>query len=243
MNWKALVNDKIRQAFRELCETYPMGPKNFDLDRRDYEYLSLRQKLLEIDGEARAVSEGSPRRAYLYDLEFGLRMYNYLSELGFGLWEAADNGCWAYISIKIVPDIVYNRWGDYNEDRFYKRNWRLWLKALWWYVHITEDSASAKFDIDSTRELLKGNSQDIIYLLLDHVGDGFRDSTYHLLMKRYCEACNANEIGGNHEDFFRSIMLQHQINSTVIDPVLSNEKAYVEALYSRVLPLYKEKRR
>lgn len=93
----------------------------------------------------------------------------------------------------------------------------------------------------ATREMLKDNSQDIIYLLLDHVGDGFRDTLYHVLMKHYYEVCRTTKIKGSREDFCRAIMLQHQIRSTVVDPVLEGEKAYVEGLFTRVLPSFTEK--
>ena len=238
MNWKSLINDKSRLAFCDLAARYPEGPKNFELDRRDYEYTDIRQRLLQIDKECESSTRGSAKRAYAYDLEFALRLYGYFDSLKFGIWQAADNGIWAHISIQVIPDIVYKRWGGYNEDRFYKRNMRLWLKSLWWYVHLTESGDTSSFDIDATRELLKDNSQDIIYLLLDHVGEGFRDALYHELMSKYKEVCDAQRIVGSKEDFFRAIMLQHQISSTVVDPVLAGEKSYVDSLFARVLPLY-----
>lgn len=242
MNWKTFINDKSKRAFQDLVLTYPEGPEKFILDSHDYEYTDLRARFLEIERTARKFSASSKsRRTYLFDLEFGLQMYAYLCESGFGIWEAADNGCWAFISIRVLPDIVYRRWGGYNEDRFYKRNMRLWLKSLWWYIHITETAENEEFDIDATRDMLFENSQDIIYLLLDHVGDGFRDSFYHQLMKKYSQICKSGKIKGNREDFFRAVMLQHQISSAVVDPVLADEKAYVESLYNRVTPLYAEK--
>jgi hypothetical protein len=242
MNWKIFINDKSKRAFTDLVNTYPDGPENFVLDSHDYEYTDFREHFREIEKSAKEFSTKSKtRQTYLYDLEFALQMYDYLCKMGFGIWEAADNGCWAYISIRILPDIVYRRWNGYNEDRFYKRNMRLWMKALWWYVHITESSENKEFDIDATRELLVDNSQDIIYLLLDHVGDGFRDTFYHMLMKKYSQICKSGKIKGNREDFFRAVMLQHQISSTVVDPILADENIYVESLYNQVVPLYAEK--
>ena len=243
MNWKTLINDKIKRAFVDLCEAYPEGPENFALDSRDYEYADLRSSFLEFEAAARSASVGAAKHTYTFDLEFGLRTYEYLNNKGFGLWEASDNGCWAYLSIKVVPDIVYRRWNEYNEDRFYKRNGRRWLKAIWWYIHLSESGKDGKFDIESTRELLKDNSQDIIQGLLDHIGDGFRDTVYHQLMKKHHEVCESGIIKGNREDFFRAIMLQHQISTMVIDPVLADEETYVNSLYERVLPLYMERRK
>ena len=241
MNWKKLANEKSKKAFLELMANGPDGLERFSLASQDNEYKDVREKLLEIDKVAHAVSDRKLKHAYLYDLEFGLRMYDYLTSLGIGVWQAADNGFWAYLSIRVIPDIVAARWGGLNEDRFYKRNWRIWLKSLWWYIHLTECGDDETFDMGATREMLKDNSQDIIYLLLDHVGDGFRDTLYHVLMKHYYEVCRTTKIKGSREDFCRAIMLQHQIRSTVVDPVLEGEKAYVEGLFNRVLPSFTEK--
>ena len=240
MNWKTLVNDKMRKEFNALCDKYPEGPEQFALDVRDYDFSELRSRLLSAENKAQAYAPSARAGRYPYDLEFGLRLYDCLTDLGFGIWEAADNGCWAFISIRVVPDIVYRRWVGYNEDRYYKRNWRIWMKSLWWYIHLTEDGDSDKFDLDASRDLLRNNSEDIIYLLLDHRDDGFRDSLYHMMMKKYHELCESKTIVGNREDFFRAVMVQHTINSMVVDPVLTGEKEYVDAIFDRVISRYGE---
>lgn len=238
MNWRSLVKDMPKRAFQELCETYVDGVANFDLNGNDRDFRDIRRHLLQYDVEARAAAEGKRNAAYVYDLEFGLRMYKLFSEHGFGIWQAADNGVWAFISIRIIPDIVFKRLGGFNEERFYKRNWRIWLKDLWWYIYITESDAEGEFDIEASRSLLSDGSQDGMFLLLDHSKGGFRPSVYHELMCQYSQLLKTIEIPDKREDFFRRVLLEHQIKSSVVDPILENEAVYVKSLFDRVLARY-----
>jgi len=240
MNWKRLERDQPKRAFEHLRETCAKETSGFCLDSRDGDYRDLRSAFLRFDAAAAGAAEGKRNAAYVYDLEFGLRTYEYLSDHDFGLWQAADNGVWAYLSIRIVPDIVRKRLGSWNEDRFYKRNWRIWLKDLWWYVYLTESDASTRFDIDGTRRLLANGSQDIMFLLLDHSKGGFRPSVYHALMKKYSEILEMGKVPDGRERFFRSVLLEHQIRSAVVDPILESEEDYVQSLFDRVLPQYEK---
>ena len=36
-----------------------------------------------------------------------------------------------------MPHIVADRWGDDNDDHFWKKNVRIWLRSIWWYVHLS----------------------------------------------------------------------------------------------------------
>lgn len=240
MNWKVFINDKSKQAFDQLVEKYPEGPAGFALNPHDYDYAEVRHKLLDVHREAKEkASLAKTRGTYAYDLEFAIGMYDCLSKCGFGLWQAADIGCWAYLSIRVIPDIVYDRWGGYNADRFYKRNKRRWLMSLWWYIHLAENG-EGDFNAEEVRELLCDYSQDLIYLLLDHSGGGFRDTLYHVLLKKCREICETKKMRGSREDFFRAVMLQHQVRSAVVDPVLEGEEDYVDELLAPVLPRFTE---
>jgi len=243
MNWKSLTRDQPKRAFAELCEKFSSASQTFFLDTKERDFRDLRNAFLRFDVEASRAAEGKRSAAYVYDLEFALRMYGYLSEHDFGLWQAADNGVWAHLSIRVIPDVVRKRLGGMNEDRFYKRNWRIWLKDLWWYVYVTESDANAQFDMEESRELLTNGSQDIMFLLLDHSKGGFRPSVYYALMRKYSQVLNEGKVPDGRERFFRSLLLEHQIRTAVIDPILESETEYVQSLFDRVLPKYEKEGR
>jgi len=240
MIWRKFVRDQAARAFEKLQATYVESLQGFVLESRDEPYRALRDELLEASKMAWSIAQESRSKKYTFDLEFGLRMYASLYKNGFTEWNAADNGVWSYLSIRIIPDIVYGRCEGYNEDRFYKRNWRILLKDLWWYIHTTEEGGDKDFDMEGTRKILARNSEDIMFLLLDHLGYGFRPRVYHLLMRRYSELLDSGIQLASCEDFFRAIMLLHQVRTEVIDPILQGEEAYVEGLFERVLPQFTE---
>jgi hypothetical protein len=121
---------------------------------------------------------------YAVDLECGLGLYKMFSPDKIGLRTAADDGVWKYLALEIVPDIVKKRWGE-NPDHFYLMNRRLWLKTLWWYVHLSwQEGKSWEEGEEKTRLALKFLTTNNILQLVERPGRfGYRLSLYREIMK------------------------------------------------------------
>ena len=75
---------------------------------------------------------------YRLDTQLGMLLYSYLKKATwFSERTAEDDGFWMYLSLKVVPDVVAKRWNFDNEDHYWKKSVRIWLKVLWWYVHLS----------------------------------------------------------------------------------------------------------
>lgn len=159
---------------------------------------------------------------YQFDLLFGLKLYEILnSNMNFKTRDAMNDEVWRYISIKIIPDIVHSRW-EMNEDHFYKTPRRIWLKTLWWYIHLSWDG-----DLDSTYEILKDNTTDTIASLVERPGIGYNINLYRELMKQYY----------NYEDssrnLFRRVLKINTAKLLTTSPELveGGLESYVEDLF------------
>ena len=149
MEMKTLNRGDSQKAMAEWIENYPTLPSVDD------SYVSIRSDLQEMNRQVRqdAENNASGKRSdnYYIDAHMGLALYKYLWEKpGFTLRTAADDGFWRYLSVKVVPDIVSQRWGRDNNDHFWSKPTRIWLRSIWWYVHLSWQGS-----YDSTKELLE----------------------------------------------------------------------------------------
>ena len=161
---------------------------------------------------------------YDFDLRFGLKLYSILSEeVGFTNRTAANDDVWRYLSIKVVPDIVHSRWGK-NEVRSLTSR-RIWLKNLWWYVHLSWSGNS-----DVTYKLLENNTTDTVVQLVERPGIGYYTELYRELMKQYA----------NIDDSSRNIFRRALKLNTALLPVTYPElmdggiEAYIAYIFSKV---------
>lgn len=165
---------------------------------------------------------------YKVDLQLGLTLYQVLKEeLAFNERLAAQDDLWRYLSIKILPDLVYKRFG-LNEDRFYKQSRRIWLKAIWWYIHLSWQGT-----IEDTRRILSRNTTDTISQLVERTSTrGYRVELSRILMKKHAEATE----GMNAKDrtlLFRKISKLTTARIKLIEPafVVGGLEGYVNELY------------
>jgi len=201
-------------------------PKKITLD-----YVQLRQKLLSLDAETDSIRRSlTNKERYPGDLHFGLGMYDYLCNvMGMDSSTASDDDVWRYIHIYVVPDLILKRWPSaddtkrVNEDRFWRDPRRMWLKTLWWYVHLSLQNGS----VVKTKDILSLNSSDDINQLVERPGGGYRIELYRAIMKRYGMTTNH----GNH--LLRRVLKLNLIKCEVIEPLLLGEKIdeYVEELF------------
>ena len=123
-------------------------------------YEEFRMALIEAFKEALVKTGG--KMNYLLDLYMGIKLYQLL-RLGkdFSAIQSSDDGIWRYISVKVMPDITYLRYPDpeksvrdeggrMNHKRFYAATRRIWLKSLWWYIHLSWQGSEEKtFEVET----------------------------------------------------------------------------------------------
>ena len=152
----------------------------------DPAYEEFRKELVSVFNDTLAETGG--KMNYLLDLRVGIKLYQ-LMPLGknFTVIQANDDDIWRYISVKVMPDITYLRYPNpekgsirINQKRFFSHTRRIWLKTLWWYIHL-----SWQGDEDKTFEVLRDNGVDNINKLIETPGRGYRIPLFRSMMLEY----------------------------------------------------------
>ena len=194
MNFRKLPLDKCKKEF----DVYIQIKDFLDFSYLDIEYQKLRAALVNMAGNIVA--------NYDYDLNFGIRLYEFFNRIeGFNESVASDYDFWRYISIKVVPDIVEKRHG-LVPSYFYEKNVRIYLSTLWWYIHLTYQG-----NMQSTYECLKDLNTDYILQLVERPG---RNGVYLEIMRciiKFISKVPENERNKklNGANLFRRIMIQN----------------------------------
>lgn len=171
------------------------------------------------------------RSPYLFDLQFGLALYEILNRHGFTTRQASDDAIWRFIAIRVIPDIVQWRYpsdkeSKINEDRFYKKALRIYPKTLWWYIHL-----SYRHNLETTEQILSTRmSTDTILQLVERAGNGgYRINLYREIMYQYSQ-CPSSEV-------FRKVMKLNTVRVQAIEPELTEYGVvgYVEDLFKTIL--------
>ncbi|OFS29445.1 MULTISPECIES: hypothetical protein [Abiotrophia] len=194
------------------------------------EFVSLRERLLAKRDEMYE-REGFDQfyriPTYLYDLNFGLALYEVLNpRTGFNNRVATNDDVWRYLSVRVVPDIVRVRWqGNANEDRIFRMNRRIWLKQIWWYIHLSWAGS-----VEATRERLASNTTDTIMNLVERPGLGYYVELYREIMKQYALIEDSSRNG------FRSILKLNTALLPVTYPELAEGgiEGYVQYLFDSI---------
>lgn len=168
---------------------------NWGLTRNDStHYAELRKDLVDLD-ESSGMSKNTSRNSYPSDLDFAIGMYDLLTnKYGMDAADASDDRVWRYLQMEVVPDLVYYRWPGFgtsrlNANRMWDDTRRMWLKALWWYIHLSYQGSMEK-----TKSVLSGNSSDDISQLLDRAGSGYRIPLCRAIMRRYNDTDRSNKL-------------------------------------------------
>lgn len=152
----------------------------------DPSYTEFRNELLAVFNSTLAETEG--KMSYLLDLRVGIKLYSLLPPgKDFTVIQANDDDIWRYISVKVMPDITYQRYSEpkkgdirINQKRFFAHTRRIWLKTLWWYIHLSWQGSEEK-----TFEVLKENGVDNINKLIETPGRGYRVTLFRNMMLEY----------------------------------------------------------
>jgi len=180
INWESIIYEinKASKDFEKLqvksTSIEPIHPRN--------EFIELRQDLIKARDEIfeKHNLDNANKLDYSFDLLFGLEVYQIFNEdIAFTNRVATNDDVWRYLSICVIPDIVHSRF-SLNADHYYKITKRIWLKTIWWYIHL-----SWRGNKKDTYEILKDNSTDTILQLVERPGIGYYKEMYRELMFQY----------------------------------------------------------
>jgi hypothetical protein len=218
MNWLRLTRPAAARRFDELS-----GDSAFMPGDLPSVYPGLRRELETSipkfdDWTATKIS---------YDLEVGFALRRALEKQGFDLRTAADDGFWRHLSLVVVPHLVLARWDDRPEDRFWRSRSRVWLRAMWWFVHLTWQGSER-----STREAIDGFTTDDVVQLVERPGRGFRVELCRALIR----AAGERKEGLRK---FRQLMKLNTAKLVMIEPSFheGGVDGYVRGLYTRLEPM------
>lgn len=212
MNWKQLNKNeanKIMQGWIQADE--PIGLNRDFMKLRGNLIHSFESVMNNSDLDITKIKGNE----YKIDLNFGLLMYEVLNkEYNFNMRLASTDGIWRYISIMVIPDIVEKRWG-LKASRFWKDSRRMWLKTLWWYIHLSWQGSR-----ENTYKILRTNTTDEIAQLVERSGvNGYRIDLYRSIMSEYGSISKEDKT--RKSGLFRKIMKLNTIRTKVVEPGLT----------------------
>ena len=222
MEWKELSKNDAKNYYEtNLIHGY----KEYELN--DSQYTNIRNKLNqyyeETLSELGLTKDTLSQKKYQFDCLFAMKLYKLFmnEEYYIGEREASNDNIWRYIQLFVVPDIIINRWGFEKEARIYKQSNRLYLKCLWWYVHLS-------YDGENTKEILMSDnfSTDTIVQFTERTGrKGYQIALYRGIIYYACKyKLNIEE--------FRRLMKLNSAKLKVINPYLVDGgiESYVKSL-------------
>lgn len=193
------------------------------------------------------INNYTSKKDYTIDCLSGLAIKAFLEQEEndwFSLRLAANDDFWAFLSVEIIPDIVYNRYEKSIDHYCWNthRN-RIWLKAIWWYVFL-----SWQGDVERTKTVLlcPALNTDAIVALVERPGKGMRIDFCRTLMKFVAQISNEasekfkKDHTIKHDDgkdksttIFRALMKANTALSAFIEPDLckGGVDGYVEMLF------------
>ena len=155
---------------------------------------------------------------YIYDVNMGCALFLALNNNGIKLRQIYDKNFWEYLSIKIMPDYVKER---YQIDRYRyiveKGLNRVWLYTVWWYFYLSFNG-----DAEKTRLMLltQNFSTDTILNLVDRKGEGYNVQLYRKIIDKYSKlTIDKKKDGHNAQMIFRFIMVLNTSHMGIIEPI------------------------
>lgn len=206
----------------------------YDVDETTYDssYKDFRTELVECFKAA--LQESGGKMSYTIDLRMGIKIYELLNPRnGFTNVHANDDDIWRYISVCVMPDITYLRYPKpeqgslrINQKRFYSHTRRIWLKTLWWYVHLGWQGTSEK-----TFEVLKNNGTNIISHFIERPGKGYRPKLFRSMMYVY------STLPTQKDTIFRAAAKMNLAKCVTVEPALTvgGEDAYTAELFRQIV--------
>lgn len=222
INWENVrydisnANKDFDKLVVNINEIEPINPPE------EFEY--LREQLIEARDSLydKYNFDNANKLDYQFDVLFGLKLYDILrKDDDFSNRVAANDEIWRFLSIKVIPDIVHARWGM-NASHFYQTSRRIWLKTIWWYIHLSWQNS-----IDETYKILIDNTTDTILQLVERPGLGYNVELFREIMKQYA---NYNDSSRN---LFRTVLKLNTAKILTTSPELVDGEIekYVDSLF------------
>ena len=235
MRIRTFNRGEAQKAMEEWILNYPSLP-NIDSELMDF-----RNDIQNLNKQVRETAkkrEDIKRNDYYIDTQFGLKLYDYLlNQPWFTLRTAANDGFWRYLSICVVPDVVAQRWGKDNADHYYSKPTRIWLRSIWWYIHLAWQG-----DMEKTEEVVSAKhfTTDTILNFEERTGrkgtcvDAYRRIIYYYScvseqeLREYSKRKSKNS-----DDLFRVVMKFNTAKMMVMEPALclGGEDGYARELF------------
>ena len=113
-----------------------------------------------------------------------------------------------------------------KKKRFFSHTRRIWLKTLWWYIHLGWQGTSEK-----TYEVLKNNGTNIISHFIERPGRGYREKLFRNMLYAY------SLLPEQRDSIFRAAAKLNLAKCVSVEPALTDggEKVYSEKLFQEVL--------
>ncbi|WP_282172200.1 hypothetical protein [Cytobacillus firmus] len=219
--WEDVVYTKVQAKYK--FQQIEAEPENCVPRQVKPPFDQLREHIMN-EKKSFLMNEKMKINSYAFDLHMGLVLYSLLNDsYSFNERLAAQDEIWRYLSLEVFPDLVYERFGI-NDQRFYKGTRRIWLKSIWWYIHLSWQGTE-----EETLKILRDNSSDNILQLLDRSGSGgYRAELTRELMRQY-----KLYSGSKVPELFRRVLKLNTARLNMIEPSLveGGIKTYVDDLY------------
>ncbi len=211
------------------------------LPKLDSDYQEVRTAICNLYEEA-VKACADLNKIYIFDVNVGVRLKIYLDgQPWFNQRLGADDGFWSYLSIMIVPDLVAKRFPYDNEEHYYNKGTRIWLRTVWELANLGWCK-----DLQNTVVFLcnPNFSTDTILNMIERTSTKGADfELYRLILIAYSampkEAIKQfkDEKG---KSLFRSIMCLNTAKTVVIEPGFyeNGKKGYVKSLFEETVPDY-----
>jgi hypothetical protein len=217
MKWSTLNPTLARRRYDDMA-----GTRSFVASSMAPEYAKLREQLLEAIPR---FDNQENLGAGMYDVAAGLAVYRILGAAGLDVRSAADDGVWRFLSLKVVPDLVAGRWAKVPEERFWRGRSRIWLRTIWWLVHLTWQESE-----DRTRAVLADVTTDTIVQLVERPGrGGFRIELIRALFRE-------RSVRKPSQQQFRALMKLNTARVIMTEPMfcVGGIDGYVRDLHTHV---------
>jgi hypothetical protein len=220
--WENVVYTKAQAKYK--FQQIEAEPENCAPRQVKAPFDQLRELIMN-EKDSLLANEKMKINSYAFDLHLGLVLYSLLNEsYNFNERLAAQDEIWRYLSLEVFPDLVFDRYGK-NDQRFYKGTRRIWLKSIWWYIHLSWQGTE-----EETLDTLRENSSDHILQLLDRSGSGgYRAELTRELMKQY-KLYSSSKV----PELFRRVLKLNTARLNMIEPSLveGGIRTYVDNLYT-----------
>ena len=254
MQWKIMSKNVAKQITEGLnglnsseFEAYRMTWGERVEETLDPNYLSLRKDIVEAYRKARETSKEpmyEKKADYYTDMFFGTMLYKILCDYGLSQRRASNDEIWIYLCVNVVPDIVWDRYPgatskttdgglvhlNVNEERYWKTRRRIYLKVIWWYIHLSlQGGSNQEEQLNNTKRILLGNSTDEIVQVVERSGkEGYRIELYREIMKYYSGIKDSQKAL-----LLRKVMKYNTARVVCIEPGLFNNgtEGYVRDLF------------